>query len=260
MTEISVRLRLFIDDLSRFIARLGVGRAIYAKIAISVFERSGAANKCYRVPWPGKAGFVWLRAGTSDHKVYKQVLIEGELDPLNALAPKTVLDGGANIGLSAVAFATAFRNATIVCVEPDDDNIKMIRRNTARFTDRVFVVKGAMWGHATRLRIENPTGEAWAFRVLEDPSGQIVAHSIPELIRKFGFDSGFDIVKLDIEGSEREVFSGELDWMNQTRVVAVELHDWMTPGIGDSARRAFDQSHWSRTQKGEYQFYWNSQA
>jgi FkbM family methyltransferase len=255
-----VRLRPFIDDFTRLVTRLGVGRALYAKVASAVFERLCAAGSPYRVPWSGVAGFVWLRAGTSDHKVYKQILIEGELDPLNDLSPKTVLDGGANIGLSAVAFATAFGEATVVCVEPDDDNIEMIRRNTARFSDRIFVVKGALWGHSTRLRIENPTREAWAFQVFEDPNGQIVAHSIPDLIRKFSLDGGFDVVKLDIEGSEREVFSGELSWMKHTRVVAVELHDWMTPGIGDSARRAFEDGGWSRTQKGEYQFYWNTRA
>ena len=35
-----------------------------------------------------------------------------------------------------------------------------------------------------------------------------------------------DIIKLDIEGAEKEVFSAnDLSWLNKTRLLIIELHD-----------------------------------
>ena len=45
-----------------------------------------------------------------------------------------------------------------------------------------------------------------------------------------GFEN-IDLLKLDIEGAEREIFgTGDLDWMNRTRAIIIELHDRFRPG------------------------------
>ncbi len=38
-----------------------------------------------------------------------------------------------------------------------------------------------------------------------------------------------DILKVDIEGAEKEVFESS-DWMGSVRCLAIELHDWIKPG------------------------------
>jgi Methyltransferase FkbM domain len=42
------------------------------------------------------------------------------------------------------------------------------------------------------------------------------------------------ILKVDIEGGEKELFSGECNWLEQIPVVIIELHDWMLPGEANS--------------------------
>jgi hypothetical protein len=37
------------------------------------------------------------------------------------------------------------------------------------------------------------------------------------------------IVKIDIEGAEKDVFKGSFEWVRQTPVIIVELHDWLLP-------------------------------
>ncbi len=38
------------------------------------------------------------------------------------------------------------------------------------------------------------------------------------------------LVKIDIEGAEKELFQQNTEWMAKTPVIIVELHDWMLPG------------------------------
>ena len=61
-----------------------------------------------------------------------------------------------------------------------------------------------------------------------------------------------DIVKLDIEGAEKEVFD-RCDWLNRVRVVAIELHDRFKPGCSAAVNSATWQ--FSKSQRGEIIFY-----
>jgi hypothetical protein len=41
-------------------------------------------------------------------------------------------------------------------------------------------------------------------------------------------------VKVDIEGAEADLFSGNTEWVELTPIIIVELHDWMLPKKGTS--------------------------
>ena len=61
-----------------------------------------------------------------------------------------------------------------------------------------------------------------------------------------------DILKLDIEGSEKEVFSaGFENWMPKTKVIIIELHDAMKPGCSRAVFAAVNKYNFSFNIKGE---------
>ena len=37
------------------------------------------------------------------------------------------------------------------------------------------------------------------------------------------------IIKIDIEGFEKDLFSKNYNWMDQFKIIIVEIHDWMLP-------------------------------
>jgi hypothetical protein len=39
-----------------------------------------------------------------------------------------------------------------------------------------------------------------------------------------------DILKLDIEGAELEIFSGPCEWLSKVAILLIELHDRVAPG------------------------------
>jgi hypothetical protein len=52
-----------------------------------------------------------------------------------------------------------------------------------------------------------------------------------------------DILKVDIEGAEKEIFSGSPSWINHVGVLIVELHDRLKAGCSRSffnATNSFD--------------------
>src|SRR5690554_2347811 len=76
---------------------------------------------------------------SSDYNVFTQVFIDKEYEPpisyflKNNIELKTVIDAGANIGLTSAYIKNEFPNAKIVCIEPDNDNFELLSYNLKTF-------------------------------------------------------------------------------------------------------------------------------
>lgn len=210
------------------------------------------------VKLPGVAHPLWLRPGTSDLAAFERIHFHGSLvgdsfpqhaalkaraDALGSRA--VVVDGGANIGLSAAWFATAYPKATIFAVEPDASNVELLRRNTAAYPN-VVVVPGALWDRPAKLGIVNPEDSAWSFRVEEatvsSPTDVLPVCTINELMARANADELL-IVKLIIQGAEKAVFRSNLDWLARTNLVIFMPNDWANPwsGAGHAAISAMSR-------------------
>lgn len=186
-----------------------------------------------------------LRPGTTDLDVLLQIVGDRQYDISLNIDPDYILDGGANIGLSALYFAQKFPEATIVAVEPNKGNFEMLLKNTAN-NPNIRVCNAGLWDRETYLEIMNDQASEWAYEVKEShsPTG-LKAFSIQEIANLFGIPH-FDIVKLDIEGSEKEVFEAHcMEWLSKVKVLMVELHDHMRPSgthtvMSQLVKRPFD--------------------
>jgi hypothetical protein len=122
-------------------------------------------------------GPVRLRSHSTDISVLSELLIGDEISALpNMPDATTVVDLGANIGLSYRWLRRRYPNASFVCVEPDPGNLEMLRRNAG--TD-CQVVAACVGGHERRVALTNGDGE-WGYRMVDQ----------------------IDILKCDIEGAE----------------------------------------------------------
>ena len=74
------------------------------------------------------------------------------------------------------------------------------------------------------ISVADPLPEAfgnWGFTVSNKP-GDVRAITIRSLMRDFGIDR-IDLLKIDIEGSEKEVFEA-CDWQERLDTIVIELH------------------------------------
>ncbi len=189
----------------------------------------------------------YLRPHTSDYYTFDQVFIKDQYKINLTFIPKTIIDAGANIGLSAVYFAHRFPQAMIVAVEPDRKNFEMLKKNTQNFTQIQSLCKG-IWSRDTSLKIINAHSVQNAFMVAEttvDDKHAIPAVSIQSIIAQNEWQT-IDILKIDIEGSEKEMFEKNYEqWLPKTKVIFIELHDWMKKGCSKAVFTAISQYNFS---------------
>jgi FkbM family methyltransferase len=206
-----------------------------------IFKKDGWYHSSrYKTP-------IFLRKKYADNYTFKQVFLEDQYNFHIPFTPSTIIDGGANIGLASVYFANRFPNASIVAVEPSQENFKIVEKNIAGLAT-VKAKLGGIWNDNKHLAIVNAKDNDNAFMVEEvDPNtpGCIPAYSITSIVKEMNW-STIDLLKLDIEGSEKEVFEKNYEtWLPNTKMLIIEVHDHMRKGAAKSVFAATNKYNFS---------------
>jgi FkbM family methyltransferase len=142
-----------------------------------------------------------------------------------------IIDAGSNIGLTSLYFSAFFTDSEFICIEPDEQNFDVMSVNLDnKKIKKLHKIKGGVWSKNTCLKIVRDFRDQreWAVRVEETTEKtNLPAFSINSLIEKYNFET-IDILKMDIEGSEKEVFTGlnaDVSFLSITKCVAIEIHD-----------------------------------
>jgi FkbM family methyltransferase len=172
------------------------------------------------------------------------------------LANPLIIDGGAFIGLSTFFFARAWPRAHVIAVEPEDENYDLCAENIAAERN-VVLQQAALVGRRDAGQdmavIPSERGK-WAGRVERRPDvafttrQMAVGITVDSLVRKQCCDPF--ILKLDVEGSESDIFDGGHPCFLWP-VVYVEPHDWLYPGRALS--QSFLQWHVSHNADGGWE-------
>ena len=207
--------------------------------ALSAHLVSGSPN-CVAFELRGLQHPVFLRLRTSDAKVCKEVLLDREYFFSVPFTPRTILDVGANCGMTAIFYANQYPDAHIWAVEPEPSNFTALLRNT-RLYDNITAVQAAVWHEDGEVELFAPWPKfrswgKWGFAARSGHGCRSI--TIATLMREIGIEA-IDILKMDVEGAEREIFAS-CDWLDKVGLLAIELHDRTHPGcteIVDAAAR-----------------------
>jgi FkbM family methyltransferase len=165
-----------------------------------------------------------IRRNESDYSVFSTIFLDRELDEFIPVAPKLIIDGGANVGYSTAYYANHYPQAKIIAIEPSSENCRRIKQHCAAF-ENVTVVEGGLWSQSGFLHIVNPEDPAWAYRCeLVDRlrNDTFPAFTMEQMISSSG-EARCDLLKLDVEGAEEQLFAAG-DWVDRVDAVLVEVH------------------------------------
>jgi len=176
-------------------------------------------------------GTVFCRAHTSDLGVFRQIFIDREYRCLDDMRDAgLIIDCGANVGYASAYFLARYPRAHVIAVEPDAGNFSVLRNNLARHCDRPTLIYSGVWSTETGLVMSEESfadGREWSYTVRPNKPGEAPAMravDIGGLLGKSGFDR-ISILKIDVEGAEREVFRTNYQaWIGKVDRLVIELH------------------------------------
>lgn len=173
---------------------------------------------------------VFLRVGTSDRQTFNDTFGGAggyHVPPADMPVPASVVDLGANIGLTAAHYKALWPAARVVAVEMDRNSASLIELNAPGVVvvDRAVSSFG-QWGSYS----PNAPSEARQFTPLDAPAGSIRAMSLSlrQIVARNFYDTPgplveVDFVKMDVEGMEWSLFDVP-SWTPLVRRLLVELH------------------------------------
>jgi FkbM family methyltransferase len=151
---------------------------------------------------------------------------------------KTILDIGGNIGTAAVWFYEWIKPEGYACVEPDPRNQIVLRANLEanNIPAKVFPCAATPEPGTFRLGLTSHFGcsflEGVQIQDGEHGAGQFVevpGRTIPSILDELGW-AKVDLVKIDIEGGERELLRHSADWIDRVGQIVMEIHGNTSPG------------------------------
>jgi len=180
---------------------------------------------------PGIKAPLLLRKDTTDAAMFDQVFLHDEYKIGFSFEPKVIIDAGANIGLFSILMKNRFPEARVICIEPDQENHEVLKRNLGPY-NQVEIVNAGLWNSVTKLTIRDKYNAGHSALVVEEDAikGKVDAVTIDSVIQSYDLER-IDILKIDIETSEKDLFLKNFEqWLPKVRVIIIELHDWLKPG------------------------------
>lgn len=162
--------------------------------------------------------------------------------------PRTILDLGANIGLTSVWLTSRYGCERIVGIEPDPTNVVLARRNLED-NDVPGVIIEAATGPVDGRASFAPSGSSNVGVVVSSPARagatiEIDVLTPRSILRRLGLPQ-VDLCKLDIEGAEGPLLlTGDPSWLGDVRSILAELHDAIDVGAVTAAIEAGGLRHY----------------
>ncbi|MEO0552467.1 MAG: FkbM family methyltransferase [Bacteroidota bacterium] len=182
---------------------------------------------------------VLLKRNSSDALVLKQIFLDQEYFAIISLANErniscnTIIDAGANVGLTSIYFSKYFPNASIIALEPNKNTYQRLVENIKLNNSKnIITIEEGIWSTNTFLRGDYSFRDHndWSFSLKETntrTNDAIKCTTLDVLIEKSSWDT-VDLLKIDIEGGEDAVFNTVDEvkgWLPKVKIVAVEIHN-----------------------------------
>ena len=155
--------------------------------------------------------------------------------PIN-VRPKIVVDLGANIGLTSLWLAKRYGCDKIIAIEPSVENARIARQNLENNGVSAEVVEAAV-GPTDGMVDFSEVGESNMGRTgFGDRTVPML--SMFSVLSRLPSPGYVDLLKMDIEGAEQELLTGDLNWLQKVKSLIIEFHPTLVdyPGLVNRLR------------------------
>jgi FkbM family methyltransferase len=119
-------------------------------------------------------------------------------------------------------FADRYNPKRLICVEPNLNNMPILTHNLSGLGQRVTIVHGAI-ADSTGIVSFDSKAATWGGMIADD-GDPVPSYSMSDFVRWYVCPDRIRLLKIDIEGAERLLFQGNLEWLTLVDSIIIELH------------------------------------
>lgn len=169
---------------------------------------------------------LFLRTYSGDIRMFYEIFLDKIYRLPDGLLPANpvIVDAGANIGITASYFSFSYPSAKIFCIEPSASNYLLLTKNLQKqiASGRVVPLEAALYYEDVFVRLDE---SGWAYNAHVNTNGKtIVAGITVTSFMHVNKIEKIDLLKMDIEGAEAEIFAGNLSWLTRVNNILIEIH------------------------------------
>ncbi len=136
----------------------------------------------------------------------------------------TIIDCGANIGLSVLFFKYFYPNAHIIAFEPVPEIFEVLKYNISQFGyNNIVLHRKAIWKETTKVPFMNEGADGGRILIEGDKDNIIKVETVQ--LRNF-IKKPVDFLKIDIEGAETEVIQNISNQLKHVKNIFIEYHSF----------------------------------
>lgn len=170
---------------------------------------------------------IMLRTNGADWGVMRGVFRDKEYSIPLAVGPvQRIMDVGANAGYASLFFAQQYPSAEILAIEPVPWNVHACRRNFQINGCQATIIEAAVAredGEAQLLLTGHDSCESLTPVHPWKKKMSVKTMRIESIMKNHGWDD-IDLLKVDIEGYEKDLFHNSPEWLGKVGTIVIELH------------------------------------
>jgi FkbM family methyltransferase len=184
---------------------------------------------------------IFMRPFFVDMYTVQEIFIDRIYEPVlkHLKQCETIVDVGANIGLVSIFLASHHPRAKVLAVEADSVNYQALESNLNLLSAQTKIVRAGAWCNNSGICRKNKVTLTDRISYLIpraanelDSPGEIIKSVTMSQIFSMLNGAKVDLLKIDIEGGEVELFKGNLDWLNFVNCIMIEFHEKSREKIG----------------------------
>jgi len=179
----------------------------------------------YKLPDIGSVSLLHRFNKGADRYIFSEVFIGRGYDIPLTQSPKSIRDLVANVGYASIFFKKKYPDAEVVCVEPMSHNVMVLRKNLQLNHMDVSVLEGAVSVADQPVFMQTGTKD-YDFSISNDGASnniEVKGYTVDNIMKMFGWKT-IDLIKVDIEGYEKQLFSENCNWLLYVNNIILEGH------------------------------------
>ncbi len=165
------------------------------------------------------------------YEISKKIMTNFEKNFRKNLKP-LIIDCGSNIGSSTEYFYRIFKNSKVIGVEPNLQSLNFSKNNI--ISDDYLMINKAISCENKKVYLDNTLKDNRSSKISENKGDIVDTITVNELINYYGKDCHPFLIKIDIEGYEKDLFLKDYSWIDKFEIIIIEIHDWMYPNSANS--------------------------